>query len=277
MMVGSKIGKLATDVALIVLSAALIGGVAKRFYYKGTAGHGEAQEIRPGDKIRIEGVNWGKSAYTLLIGLSTTCPHCQASIPFYRQIAQHASAQPGHIQLLAVSSEAASEVEAYLRAAGVSVHDVLHMELAKIGILAIPTLVLADQNGVVKDMWVGELSAKQQRDVSARLEGSKANGSEPEEPTTYIDQAGLNRLESQGVAAKILDIRDREPYAVRHRPGAVNIPYDELETRAEVELLKRDRVAIDCEATHPIDCESAAGILKHFGFLSVSVLGSGSN
>jgi len=60
----------------------------------------------------------------------------------------------------------------------------------------------------------------------------------------------------------ILDIRERDEFARRHRPDAVNIPRDELSIRAYIELDRARPVVIDCSTLEARICHNAAASLR---------------
>jgi rhodanese-related sulfurtransferase len=93
---------------------------------------------------------------------------------------------------------------------------------------------------------------------------------------TSLDRIALLGLKAQGRRLTVLDIRDRDPFAAGHRSGAINIPFDELETRARIDLPPHDTVVVDCERIDPFYCESASWALLRLGFPFVSIVGNGS-
>jgi hypothetical protein len=60
----------------------------------------------------------------------------------------------------------------------------------------------------------------------------------------------------------LLDIRERDDFRREHRPGAVNIPRNELAIRAYIELEPTRPVVIDCTFTETSTCHSAARLLR---------------
>jgi TonB family protein len=64
----------------------------------------------------------------------------------------------------------------------------------------------------------------------------------------------------------VLDIRDRTDFDALHRPGALNIPFDELVSRARNELTGRLAVVVDCTSYASGVCRSAATQLRELGF-----------
>ena len=72
-------------------------------------------------------------------------------------------------------------------------------------------------------------------------------------------------------AIVILDIRERDEFLKGHRDGAVNIPADEVISRAK-QLPVSSHVVIDCFAHQDPFCVWVAGELDRIGFSEVSLL-----
>ena len=61
-------------------------------------------------------------------------------------------------------------------------------------------------------------------------------------------EALLETLKTKQDEVLVLDVRSSEEYASGHVPGAVHIPYDELESRIdEVKARQPDRIVVYCE------------------------------
>jgi rhodanese-related sulfurtransferase len=66
--------------------------------------------------------------------------------------------------------------------------------------------------------------------------------------------------------SNIVDVREREEFAVAHRSAAVNIPLDELDVRAAYELDRNRIVAVDCSNITALTCGVVATNLSKAGF-----------
>jgi hypothetical protein len=75
-------------------------------------------------------------------------------------------------------------------------------------------------------------------------------------PATEIGDAELANLAS--ARPIMLDVRERADFKRGHRDGAVNIPADELNVRAWIELDRSRPVVIDCSQTATARCQIAA-------------------
>ena len=160
------------NVAIIVV-ALLLGGVLVKQYLLPPAETPQAQaRLKPGTKLSVPGVEWGKNERTLLLVLSTSCHFCTESSPFYQRLAQE-KARKGGVGLVAVMPQSVDESQKYLNDHGVSVDDIKQASLDTVQARGTPTLILADRTGTVVESWVGKLPAEKEAEVLKRFsEGS---------------------------------------------------------------------------------------------------------
>ena len=88
---------------------------------------------------------------------------------------------------------------------------------------------------------------------------------------TEITDAELKKL-TGAVAPLVLDIGEREAFRRGHRDGAINIPHDELDVRAPVELDPRKPHVIDCTQEERSRCRHALDTLRQKGFSQLALL-----
>jgi rhodanese-related sulfurtransferase len=77
----------------------------------------------------------------------------------------------------------------------------------------------------------------------------------------------------------IVDIRERDEFLKEHIPSAINIPFDELEVRAEDELPKSSHIILSyykCGEENRVGAITSSS-LKNLGFGNVTVLDGGIN
>jgi len=103
---------------------------------------------------------------TLLINIKSTCPHCLASLPFYRQLMANARLHHADVQFTVVTFEPTAVCEELLRSNGVTPDTILQPRGADPKLMTVPDLLLVDRNGLVLRRWLGALSRGDQRDVS---------------------------------------------------------------------------------------------------------------
>lgn len=167
--------ELLTNVAIIIV-AILLGGVLVKHYLLPTSPRPEPVEgsIKPGTKLALPGVDWGKGDRTLLMVLATNCRFCTESAPFYQQLAQE-KARRGHGAIIAILPQGADEAKKYLDDHGIAVDEIKQATLISIGVRATPTLLLVDRTGSVIDSWVGKLPAEKESVVLNRFFATEPN------------------------------------------------------------------------------------------------------
>ena len=78
----------------------------------------------------------------------------------------------------------------------------------------------------------------------------------------------LEALKAKEDEVLVLDVRSEEEYMSGHVPGAVHIPYDELEDRLdEVKSREPDRIVVYCEAG--VRAAKAEAVLQEAGYPEV--------
>ena len=85
--------------------------------------------------------------------------------------------------------------------------------------------------------------------------------------TTIGAEELMSRIEAEA-APTILDVRTSEEFTAGHVPGAINIPYTELEKRySELELESSDELVVYCQSGRRAAIAEAA--LSELGFTNV--------
>ena len=77
---------------------------------------------------------------------------------------------------------------------------------------------------------------------------------------------------SRRQGAVVLDIGERAAFKRGHRPGAINVPYDEIGVRAPHELDPKKLHVIDCTRDQRPICNIAHDMLKESGFARLAIL-----
>ena len=124
--------------------------------------------LRIGERVSLVGVDWSKNERTLLMALSDQCHFCSASAPFYQRLTKEMSAQE-NIGLIAVFPQPANEGRNYLNSLGISIADVRQSSFDALGVLATPTLVLVNKEGIVVNSWRGQLPPDKEDEVLNEL------------------------------------------------------------------------------------------------------------
>jgi hypothetical protein len=174
--------ELIANIAIIIVALLLGAVLVKRFLLPGnetTAARNADPHIPAGSKASLSGVDWARNGQTLLMVLSRDCHFCTESAPFYQRLARETAGRPD-VHLLALFPQEVEEGKKYLDNLGISVSEIRQAAPASTGAGGTPTLILVDQNGIVKKSWVGKLSAPEESEVLSQLAANRtaSNGSQ---------------------------------------------------------------------------------------------------
>jgi rhodanese-related sulfurtransferase len=259
------------NIALILMAVLFVAVMAQKVFIGNRAK--AVQPVQQGMKLEISGVDWAKSDQTLVMALSKSCHYCTESGPFYQKVVARLTAA-GKMRTIAVLPQTLNESEQYLKQLGVFPQEVFQISLRSIGISAAPTLLLVDKAGVIVDMWVGLLNTHRQLSLFRRLDIETNELATDSSGTTSIDVSELKRAMARKEPIVVLDVEDRDIYHVGHIPGAVNIPSDELEARANDELPQTGTIVVYCRNLE-LSGHAADMLVKNNGFKRVSILKGG--
>jgi hypothetical protein len=165
--------ELAANIAIFIVSVLLCVALVKNRLASAPVVNigNDRQEINRkslvGEKINLPQVDWRKNGHTLLLALSTNCHFCSESTPFYQHLVKERS---GNTRIVAVLPQPVSESQEYLNKHGVSVDDVEQVDLDSIEIGGTPTLIWVDDEGVVRDLWIGKLPKAIEAEVLERVQ-----------------------------------------------------------------------------------------------------------
>lgn len=147
----------------IIVAAVVFTIVAVKHFRSGS--NQQSPRIPVGAKFALQGVNWQGNNKNLVLGLSTNCHFCSESAAFYRELVQYCKQE--HVRTVAVFPQQVDAAQTYLKNEGVQVDEVRQAQLPDIGISGTPTLLLINDVGVVKDVWIGKLPEKSEKEVLA--------------------------------------------------------------------------------------------------------------
>ena len=161
--------ELLANVAIVVVAVMLGAVLVGKFLLPNSAAVARTKYagVAAGDKVSIPDTDWAKSQKTLLLVLQKGCHFCTESAEFYRSIAR-VRAEKG-VRVLAVLPQPVNEARDYLTKLSIDVDEVKQATLDSVDVAGTPTLIFLDDNGVVRDVWVGKLSAEKESEVLSRL------------------------------------------------------------------------------------------------------------
>lgn len=215
--------------------------------------------------------NSGDSPATrrVVMVLDIACQICNRDAPSYARFAELVRRKPG-TRVVVVSPDPLKEVRSWLVSKGIEAHSVVRVRRPEtLGVVGYPTVLIVDNSNSVTDIAVGSVSDDVWLQLAIRLEHVDAphvalGFDVPEVPENEFRNASR---------VQVVDSRDRALYRKSHRPGAVNIPSDELSIRGPIELDKALPVALDCTVSESLsDCRVQGGVLARLGFGSVSIV-----
>jgi hypothetical protein len=170
--------EVAANLALIITSVVVCTVLIKRFVLpsfpaavvaKPNAGSSQpSSQIAVGTKVSLPGIRWNQNVSTVVLALSTKCHFCTDSAPFYQTLMRE---HDPSIRVVAVLPQPQAESQTYLSKLGIAVESVT-AELSSIGVTGTPTLLLVDNQGQVKQSWVGKIAESEQSNVLTRIKDS---------------------------------------------------------------------------------------------------------
>src|SRR5262249_19619726 len=149
---GRKV-EVVTNVGMLVV-AIIIGAIAiKQYVLKPPT----PAFIKVGNKVPLQAVNWkGKN---LVLAVSDGWHFCSESAAFYKSLMRQIQTQ-ADVQTMAILPQAVEAGRSYLDRLGIAVNDVRQVRLSDVPIGGTPTLLLVDNEGIVRKTWIGKLGAK---------------------------------------------------------------------------------------------------------------------
>lgn len=278
--------ELCANIASILVFAVVIGLFARRHLTHRLGLDRIANEsLRPGVGLSLPGIRWADAHSTVIFALSVRCPYCASSTGFYRKLLDLNVDK--RFRPVAVFPQGEKYGKAYLESHGLLISDVIQADFASLGVLETPTLVAVNEAGGVSFLWAGKLSAQAEKDVISHLELDEAHKLPLAQPhTSDIAKDASRLMTARDLAAynrarrgipPIVDIRSRDYYASGHIANAINIPFDELDSRASHELPKSRMILVYCHYRASCEtqryqegvqtyCSLGDRALRHLGF-----------
>ena len=159
--------ELVANIAIVIV-ALLISIFFVKQYRSINAAGAPVKAVASGTKISLPDVDWAKNQQTMLVVLAQGCHFCSESAPFYQKLLQQTQKR-GQTKMMAVFPQGSSGGQKYMQDMGVPVEEVKFASLDSIGVTGTPTLLLVNSEGVVTDIWVGQLAPDKEQEVLSRL------------------------------------------------------------------------------------------------------------
>jgi hypothetical protein len=122
-----------------------------------------------GTRLSVPGFDWSRSDRTLVMVLSTQCHFCSESAEFYKKLLPEATTRG--TQIVAVLPQSPEESRLYLTSLGLPTSNVSIQQEGATGIhvSGTPTIILADNKGLVVRAWVGKLAPSGETEVLGEI------------------------------------------------------------------------------------------------------------
>jgi len=128
---------------------------------------------KPGERMTpLTPIDFARADQTLLLVVRDGCQFCENNMAFYRDLASALKGNETAVQLVAVTPTAPQTTHAYLGRYGVEIPLVSQSTFDQLKISGTPTLILTNRDGIVSNVWVGQLSDSRQAEVLRALHTS---------------------------------------------------------------------------------------------------------
>lgn len=223
--------------------------------------------IKLGDTLRVPGLSLARNRTVVLV-LRSSCPACNANLPYYERLSLLASAD---VEMVVLTTEPEADARRWLRDNQVQVNRIIRTEPSAHGLTLTPIIMIVDRQGLVSDIAIRQLDRDQQDAVIGRVRHKDLYAAfDNSQQIGEISEGQFSALEAGSV--QLLDVRPRELFKRSHQLNARNIPVNELAARATVELDASVPTVVDCAQPRSAGCRSAAWILIDAGFTNVALM-----
>lgn len=233
--------------------------------------------VRPGSALQLHGVDWAApDQFSIVIVTDWNCNACAVGEEYYTKLGAELNLA-GNIQVVGVSSQPLQETGAWLRSTGIVADHVLQdRDPFQQGFAIYPTVLLVDTAGIVTNAWFGKLSSDEEQELLVGIRGGPIDDPRSALPYAHfaneVTEDDLPSLVGR-IDSIVLDPRKRSDFQKGHRPGAINLPSDEWESRLLNELDTSKTFIVDCTNLHLFACRVSGFRLKdQFGVSTVHLL-----
>ena len=202
----------------------------------------------------------------VVLVLGTACAITGASAGLYQELSHRVPESPSW-SLLVIADTRDAEIDTWLESRQVVPDRVIRTNLREAGLWGTPMLYLAEPDGRITDMAIGQLTGDQERRLWNRLDRLPGSAALESVSARYLEIADAENLVRTS-GAQMVDLRDRETTRASSSSN-INIPIDELFATARVRLRPSLPIILECSNFDVAQCNLAAQILASFGFSEV--------
>jgi rhodanese-related sulfurtransferase/thioredoxin-related protein len=230
------------------------------------------------NEVRLEGVDLSKSIQNIIVFVDRNCKYCDLDAPFYQRLAKASQTQA--VNLIIAFPHDLHDGKRYLAEKQIEPDEVVRLHFKQIGIQGTPTLMLLNREGGIIAKWTGELSApvenyivsilgQDQESIESKNSPYLALGNRVAPPPCGVESLRTGLLSN---TVTLVDVDSREEFRARHIVGAVNIPDDELYSRARNELIVSQRIVLFTRDADLHKLINANAVLRSIGFTAIESL-----
>ena len=151
--------ELAAQVVIAIAVVIAAGVLVKRNVWPGPAS-GRIASISTGERLSIPNIDWAQNKKSLVFFLKKDCPYCTSSASLYRQLVADATRR--NVKCVAVFPNSPEEARKYLQYLELPIDNVYTGPLGPSKISGTPTVVFVDEGGIVKSVWIGAQTDREQ-------------------------------------------------------------------------------------------------------------------
>jgi peroxiredoxin len=126
-------------------------------------------QISAGTKFALRNVDWRGNQRNVVFVISTTCHFCTESAAFYRELSRLCKLH--NVRTIAILPQPLEASREYIKSLGVEFDEVRQAGLSELEIYGTPALLLIDNQGVVRNVWIGKLPDRAEKEVTAKIAG----------------------------------------------------------------------------------------------------------
>ncbi|HYV10633.1 MAG TPA: redoxin domain-containing protein [Pyrinomonadaceae bacterium] len=151
--------ELAAQVVIAIAVVIAAGVLVKRNVWPGPAS-GRIASVSTGERLSIPNVDWAQNKKSLVFFLKKDCPYCTSSAGLYRQLVEAATKR--NVKCIAVFPNTPEEARKYLQYIELPIENVYTGPLGASKISGTPTVVFVDGGGIVRSVWIGAQTDREQ-------------------------------------------------------------------------------------------------------------------
>jgi len=154
----------------VLLGAAVVIYVGLWGHFHGSAKPQLSVGLRTGSLLTSPpNILYGDAPRTLIIALNTECGYCEASVPFYKRLAELQNKAAEGSRLIAVFPNGEADVNQFVQRHHLNLETASSVDFGSLKVTGTPTLILINANGEVRNFWIGKLSQDQEQQIIRSL------------------------------------------------------------------------------------------------------------